>query len=47
VRTIDKPPSNEDAKSFCGVSMKFNFTMGAIAIGLAVIIGYAVWRYFG
>jgi ABC-type Fe3+ transport system permease subunit len=35
----------DNVKSSCSTSMKFNFTVGAIAIAVAVVIAYVVHRY--
>ena len=37
--------SGTNAKSSCNTSMTFNFTVGAIAIAVAVVVGYVVYRY--
>ena len=40
----EKPVANDGKNANCGVSMKFNFTIGAVSVVLACIIGYAAWR---
>lgn len=43
----EKPVAGDGANSNCGVSMRFNFTVGAVAVLLAAVIGYVAWRYLG
>jgi hypothetical protein len=40
------PETRESGKTSCTTSMAFNFTVGAVAIVVAVILGYAVYGYF-
>ena len=42
-----KPVANDGKGANCGVSMKFNFTVGAVGIALACVIAYVAWRFLG
>lgn len=35
---------NQPASS-CNVSQKLNFTIGAVAIGAAIVLGYSIWQW--
>ncbi len=37
---------NEGTQRGCNVSMKFNFTVGGVAIAIALVIGYVVYVYW-
>lgn len=43
---LDPDLERKAGKSSCSTSMTFNFMVGAIAIVVAVVVGYLIYSYF-
>ena len=44
-KSIQSVKNDENVKGTCNVNSTFNFTVGAIAIALAGLIGYFIYHY--